>query len=196
MPHIIAGLGNPGEEYKHTRHNVGRIVLEHVRKQNGFSDWREEGKRKALAAEGVIGKHKVLFIEPNNFMNNSGKSLVPLVTSAKKAEQLVVIYDDLDLPFGTFRIVFDRGSGGHKGIESIARNIKTKAFVRIRIGICPVTPAGKPRKPKGERKVLDFIMKDFSAAELKILKKLSASVARALFTIVTEGRQQAMNRFN
>src|SRR4051812_48278934 len=98
MPYTIAGLGNPGEEYKQTRHNTGRMMLELIAKKFGFEDFKEIPKIKALTAEGKIGKDKVLLIEPNNFMNRSGASLTSLVTSKKKAEHLIVIYDDLDLP--------------------------------------------------------------------------------------------------
>ncbi|MEK7115460.1 MAG: aminoacyl-tRNA hydrolase, partial [Patescibacteria group bacterium] len=115
MNYIIAGLGNPGEEYINSRHNVGRMFVEYLRKKEGFLEWREDKKLKAATSEGKIGKGKVLLVEPNNFMNNSGKSLLPLVKNKKQAEQLVIIYDDLDLPLGTLKISFNRGSGGHRG---------------------------------------------------------------------------------
>jgi len=194
--HIIVGLGNPGEEYESTRHNAGRIFIEPFRKENDFPEWREEGKLKALVSEGKIGKEKVLLLTPNNFMNNSGKSLTTLVKSKKQAGQTIVIYDDLDLPVGTFKIAFNRGSGGHKGVESVARLIKTKEFLRIRVGICPTTPTGKLRKPKGEKAVIDFIMKKFTPDEEKKLKKAKKQVAEALETIITQGPAKAMNAFN
>ncbi|MCR4306461.1 MAG: aminoacyl-tRNA hydrolase [Candidatus Yonathbacteria bacterium] len=196
MSYIIAGLGNPGKEYKETRHNTGRIVLEYFRKKNDFPDWRADKKTRALVSEGKMGKEKVLLLMPETFMNNSGKSLAPLVTSKKKAEQLVVIYDDLDLPVGALKVSFDRGSGGHKGIESIARSIKTKGFVRIRVGISPKTASGKTQKPKGEQKVIEFILKNFKDSELEMFKKLSKKANEAISTIITEGHLVAMNRFN
>ncbi len=84
MSYVIAGLGNPGKEYENTRHNTGRIVLEYFRIKNNFSDWEEKKKAKAFYSEGKIEKSKILLMEPNNFMNNSGKSLLPIITSVKK----------------------------------------------------------------------------------------------------------------
>src|SRR5689334_5093603 len=114
MAHILVGLGNPGEEYKDTRHNVGRIMLEWFRKKNGFSDWAEDKKGKALWSEGKIGKEKVFMIEPETFMNNSGKSVGLFVKNKKDAQKCVVVYDDLDLALGSMKISYNRGSGGHK----------------------------------------------------------------------------------
>ncbi len=194
--YIIAGLGNSGEEYKNTRHNTGRIVLEYFRIKNNFSDWEEKKKGKAFHSEGKIGKSKILLVEPDNFMNNSGKSLLPVVTSIKKAEKLIVIYDDMDIPLGTFKISFNRGSGGHKGVESIIRSVKTKSFIRIRVGVAPTTPSGKIKKPKGEQKVLDFLMGDFKSKEREVLKKVSKKMGEALEMIVLEGKEKTMGKFN
>ncbi len=196
MSYTIAGLGNPGEEYKNTRHNAGRIVLEHLRKSRDFSDWKEERKWKALISAGKIGKSKVVLLEPDNFMNNSGKSIAPIVTSTKKAEKLVVVYDDIDLPLGVIKISYNRGSGGHRGVESIIKSVKTKAFVRLRVGVAQTTPTGKIKKPRGEQKVLDFLMGEFKPKELDVLKKVSKNIADALETIILEGKEKAMNMYN
>ena len=198
MKYLVVGLGNPGDEYTNTRHNVGRIILEKFANTNAdvFSEWEESGKLKALYTKGKIGKHNLELLMPETFMNKSGVSVKKIITSVKKAENLVVIYDDLDLGIGDFKISFNRGSGGHKGIESIIKNVKTKGFVRIRVGISPVTPAGKLRKPKGEKKVLDWVMKDFKKPEMEILKKLSKKTNEAIKTIINDGRVMAMNKFN
>lgn len=199
MNYIIVGLGNPGEEYKNTRHNVGRIILENFANANAsvFHEWESDKKLKALVSAGKIDKNKITLIEPETFMNNSGKSVLYAKNNNKiKPENIIIIYDDLDLPFGTFRIAFNRGSGGHKGLESIIKTIKTKEFVRIRVGVCPTTPTGKMKKPKGDKKVLDFIMKDFSKKEMDILGKLSKKVNEALVEIIEGGRVSAMNKFN
>lgn len=194
--HIIAGLGNPGEEYEGTRHNMGRIVLEHFRKKNDLPDWRADKKTRALVSEGKIGKEKVMLVEPEVFMNNSGKSLVPLIKNKKAAGKLIVIYDDLDLPLGNMKISFDRGSGGHRGLESIIRALKTRAFIRIRVGVSPATPSGKLRKPSGEKKVIDFILGKFSPKESEIFKKTSKRAAEAISAIVIEGLPKAMSEWN
>jgi PTH1 family peptidyl-tRNA hydrolase len=194
--YIIAGLGNPGEEYNDTRHNVGRIVLEDFRKKNDFPDWEEKKKGKILHTEGKIGKYKIFLVEPNNFMNNSGKSLASVVTSVRKAEQLIVVYDDIDLPLGTLKISFGRGSGGHNGVESIIKSLKTKAFIRLRIGIAPTTPSGKIKKPKGEKKVLDFLMGDFNTKEREVLKKIFKKTTQALEMIVVDVKDKATGSIN
>lgn len=194
--YIIVGLGNPGDEYVNTRHNMGRIILEHFAKKNDFYEWKDNMKLKALVSKGEVGKSKVTLVEPETFMNKSGLSIKPLIINKKKAEKLVVIYDDIDLPFGTFKISFNKGTGGHKGLESIIKQIKTKEFIRIRVGICPITPVGKLKKPKTEKKVLDLIMKDFTKNELNTIKKLSKKINEALEIIIKEGRVLAMNKFN
>ena len=195
MYHITA-LGNPGEEYKNTRHNVGRIVLEAFAKKNGFSEWIPNKKLKALSSEGKIGKEEAQLIEPETFMNKSGLSLQPIITSKKKAESLIIIHDDLDLPIGKFKISFNKSSGGHRGVESVIKAIKTEAFTRVRIGISPSTPSGKLKKPKGEKDVADFILGEFKKSEMETLKKLSKKVADALEMLILEGREKAMGEFN
>lgn len=192
----ITALGNPGEEYKNTRHNVGRIALEAFVKKNGFSEWISNKKLKALSSEGKIGKEKVQLIEPETFMNKSGISLQSIITSKKKAEELVVIHDDLDLPIGKFKISFNKSSGGHRGVESIIKAIKTEAFTRVRIGISPSTPSGKLKKPKGEKDVADFILGEFKKSEMETLKKISKKISDALEIIILEGREKAMGEFN
>jgi PTH1 family peptidyl-tRNA hydrolase len=129
-------------------------------------------------------------------MNNSGKSLAPIITSEKKAATLVVLHDDLDLPLGSHKISFGRGSGGHKGVESIIKNIKTRKFIRVRIGISPHTPAGKIKKPSDEEQVLDFIIGKIKPKELDEMKKNIKEVMTIVETIVTEGKEKAMNQFN
>jgi peptidyl-tRNA hydrolase, PTH1 family len=196
MTSIIVGLGNPGPEYEKTRHNAGRIMLEAIRKKFDFPEWESSKKYKALVSKGEIGGESVVLLAPETFMNKSGQSVAELVKSVKAAERLVVIYDELDLPMGKLKMVFNRGSGGHKGIESIVRALKTEAFVRIRIGISPATPSGKLKKPQGDEKVQDFILGSFKPAELETLKKISKKVIEAVEICVAEGREKAMNVAN
>ena len=196
MSYTIVGLGNKGEEYEITRHNVGRIMVERFRKKYDFPEWTEENRKGFLISKGKIGKHKVDLVLPELFMNKSGVAIKSLITSKKKAEQLVVVYDDIDLGFRDHKISFSRGSGGHNGIESIIKSIKTKDFIRVRVGIAPTTPSGKIRKPKGEQKVLDFLMKDFGKKEKETIPKISRIVNEILNTIIEEGRVTAMNTYN
>src|SRR5690349_6094785 len=117
--YIIAGLGNPGEEYKDTRHNVGRMMLTALAKKGDFGEFEFNKKLNALTAKGKIGKAEVMLVAPETFMNNSGLALKPLITSAKKAETLLVIYDDFQIPVGSIKMSYNRSSGGHNGLESI-----------------------------------------------------------------------------
>jgi len=196
MSYIIVGLGNPGEEYEKTRHNLGRIVLEYFRQKNDFSEWKDSKKNKGLISNGTSGKMKIILLKPETFMNKSGSSVVSLIGDKKKAEKLIVVHDDLDLAIGTFKISYNRGMGGHRGLDSILKSIKTKEFVRIRVGISQTTPTGKLKKPKGEEKILKYLMSDFSKKDWEILKEITPKIAQALETIIIAGRQKAMNMFN
>lgn len=193
---IIFGLGNPGEEYEISRHNTGRIVLENIAKANDFSDWKNDMKLKSLRANGKIGGEKFDFILPETFMNNSGQAVGPLIDSKKKLEKIVIIHDDLDLPFGSIKISFNKSAGGHNGVNSIIKKVKSQEFVRIRVGVSPTTPTGKIKKPKGEEKILKFLLGNFKDEELKTLKKLSKKIAEALVVLSADGRSKAMSLYN
>lgn len=204
MSYTIVGLGNPGEEYETTRHNVGRMLVECFRKKHDFPEWSEEKKKAKkigyVLSKGQIkgkgGKHEVTLVLPEIFMNKSGTSIKPLITSKKKAEHLVVVYDDIDVGFSEYKISFGRSSGGHRGVESIIKSIKTKDFIRVRVGIAPTTPGGKIKKPKGEKKILDFLLGNFGKKETIVFPKISKTINEILETIIQEGRVSAMNRFN
>jgi PTH1 family peptidyl-tRNA hydrolase len=196
MQYIIAGLGNPGEEYENTRHNIGRMVVEDVARVLGASDWRDDKKLRAKLTQASAGTDKVTLVLPDNYMNRSGGSLSPLITSAKAAERLIVVHDDIDLPLGTLRIVFDRGAGGHNGVLSIERSIKTRAFMRVRVGVVPTTPTGKPKKPKGEQAVYDFILKQISKKDRERIDEVVARASKAVVTILEKGKEAAMQEFN
>lgn len=193
--HYIVGLGNPGEEYRVSRHNTGRIVLAEFIKSQKIGELEFNKKLNALTAERKIKKEKVMLIFPETFMNKSGNSVKLLIKSKKAAENLIVVHDDLDIPLGKIKISFGKNSGGHRGVESIMRAIKTKDFTRIRIGISPATPKGKIKKPE-EKKVIDYILENFKPKELEILKKNSKKIVPALETIITEGLNKAMSIYN
>ncbi len=201
MTTYIVGLGNPGTEYENTRHNAGRLVLALLAKKPpegaAFEEWKADKKLVALTSKGKIGKTPVILMLPETFMNKSGNSLKSLMLTPKKTETgLIVVHDDMDLPLGTIKVSFDRGSGGHKGIESIIRTIKTKAFTRIRIGVSPTTPGGKLKKPQGEDKVVDFIVGKFKSSEEDVLKKVLKQAAAMTADLVSEGRIWVMNNYN
>jgi PTH1 family peptidyl-tRNA hydrolase len=203
MPYIIAGLGNPGEEYENTRHNTGRIVLNSIAKELGADDFSFDKKTNALVAKGKVGKDKVTFIEPETFMNNSGKALASLVKvknnaklKSKTADDLVVIYDDFQLPIGRIKISYNRSSGGHNGLGSVIKAVKTEAFIRIRVGTAAENAKGDARVPHGDEKVMKFILGKYKDDEIKEIKKAAKKAAEAVEMIVKEGREKAMSVFN
>ncbi len=195
MPYILAGLGNPGEEYINTRHNTGRIILDAVRKEFG-DDFEYNKKLNAQVAQGKVGKEKVTFIAPDTFMNLSGKAVAPLVKSIKAAGKLIVIYDDFNLPLGRIRISFNRSSGGHNGVESIIKAVKTEAFLRIRIGVAPEKANGNAKVPHGDEKIEKFILGKLKDDEIKEIKKMGKKVAEAVEMIVRESKEKAMSVYN
>ena len=160
--YIVVGLGNPTEELACTRHNTGRMAADFL-------------------AEKIRG---IKVLTPDTFMNHSGKFVVKHVKSKKAAEKLIVIYDDLDLPLGTMKISYNRGSGGHKGLESVIKALKTKEFIRIRIGI------GK------KKDVEKHILTEFKKSESEVLKKVFKKVAEAVDEIVENGYESAMTKYN
>lgn len=193
---LIVGLGNPGKEYENTRHNAGRIILEKIAKVNDFSDWKDDMKLKSLRSKGELSGEKVEFLLPNTFMNNSGNAVCGIIDDKKKLKNLVVVYDDIDLPLGSLKISYDRSSGGHNGLESVIKKVKSKEFVRIRIGVSIATPTGKLRKPKGKTAVIKFLLGSFKEDELKIIKNMSKKVAEIITMVSAEGKDKAMTLYN
>ena len=198
---FIVGLGNPGEEYINTRHNTGREAVLKLCKNLDFADFENNNKFKSLISKGKIKKELVTLILPETFMNKSGQAISyfvkPKLKTAKKGlENLIVVHDDLDLPLGTLKISYNKGTGGHRGLDSVAKAVKTLEFVRVRIGISPSTSKGRAKKPEGEQKVLDFILGKFKPAEMEILKKTFKKSSEAIQTLILDGRDRAMNRFN
>ncbi|MSR70530.1 peptidyl-tRNA hydrolase [Candidatus Kaiserbacteria bacterium] len=174
MNWIIVGLGNPDKEYEGTRHNVGKDFVEVL---------KDKLPKKAKVAE------------LNVYMNSSGGPIKKLVSSKKAAEQLVVVHDELDMPLGRVKISFGSSAGGHNGVKSIEKALKTRDYVRVRVGISPSTPSGKLKRPDAE-KITDFVLGKFKPAEQEKLKKARKVVAEALELIVTEGRETAQTQIN
>jgi len=209
---IIVGLGNPGKEYDRTRHNTGARFLEMFRKTAELPEWKFDKKCNALISSRKLKSDNLQLLLPQTFMNKSGEAVkkikdltrsnVPvqygrgLKIKDKRREipNLIVIHDDLDIPRGSYKLSFNKSSGGHKGVESIITALKTQAFARIRIGISPSTPKGIIKKPKGETAVERHILGNFSAAELTALKKLFPRIVETLSHFITEGREKAMSR--
>jgi PTH1 family peptidyl-tRNA hydrolase len=171
---LLVGLGNPDAEYKNTRHNIGKDILEDI-------------------AAKLPKKAKVA--ELNVYMNNSGGPIKKLVTSKKAAEKLIVLHDELDLPLGRVKVSFGSSAGGHNGVKSIEKALKTKDYVRIRIGISGSTPSGKLKRPAPEE-ITDFVLGKFRPLEAEKLKKVKKLVGEALELILEGGPQAAMTQIN
>jgi PTH1 family peptidyl-tRNA hydrolase len=193
---LVVGLGNPGKEYEETRHNTGWIILDYVLGKK--AEWKQGGgKTKGLFCKNEVDNKPVEFLKPLTFMNNSGSAVLCAKDYHKtQLKDIVVIYDDIDLPIGKMKISFDRSSGGHNGLESIIKKLKSREFIRIRIGISPETPSGKLRKPRGEKDVLKFLLGKYKESELSELKKISKKVSEVLIVIFTEGKDKAMSLYN
>ena len=145
---LIVGLGNPGEEYENSRHNTGWIMLDFILGKK--TEWKQSSGTKAVFFKDSIGGKPTEFVKPTTFMNNSGVVVAYVKDKHKlNLKDIVIIYDDVDLPIGSMKISYDKSSGGHNGLESIIKKLKSREFVRIRIGIAPTTPTGKMKKPKG-----------------------------------------------
>ncbi len=196
MPFVIIGLGNTGKEYEKTRHNAGRMAAEMVAKKNDFPPFVLNKTAKALVSVGEIEGEKTTIVLPETMMNLSGKSAVAFVKSVKAAKNLLVIQDELDLPLGTLKMVFERGSGGHKGVESVMRAIKTKAFARLRMGISGEGKKHQAKKPAGEEKVVKHVVGKFKPGEEAAVKKMVARAAEAARLFVTEGLEKATMEAN
>jgi len=180
---IIAGLGNPGEQFITTRHNVGFMAVDFFAKKNEFPEFGLSKKHESFISE----NKKILLAKPQTFMNKSGVALKKIVAQNKKAD-VVVIHDDMDLPLGKFKIAKNRGSAGHKGVESIIKAIGNKNLVRFRVGIQPTK--GKPPKPE------TFVIKDFTPDEQKVIKKTIKEISEALDCFIENGLDKTMNQYN
>ena len=193
MALVIVGLGNPGKEYEKTRHNAGRSAVEFIAKQSGFGDFVFNKTNNALIAKGELEDEKTVLVLPETFMNSSGKAVMAIVKTPKAAKNMLVIHDDLDLPLGTIKMVFGRGSGGHKGVESIVRAVKTKEFARIRIGISPKSGPAFAKVTAGkEEKVIKMVLGKWKPAEELVVKKVLKKVAEAVHIFATSGIESAM----
>lgn len=184
---LIVGLGNPGIEYQFTPHNLGFLTIDRIANNLGVEVKNRQGR--ALTARAVIAGQPVILAKPETFMNLSGLSVRELVAEyqADLKSDLIVIYDELDLPLGTIRIRQQGSSAGHNGMESILGALGTDEFLRIRLGIAP------------DRKVTDsvkFVLTPFRKAQLKVVDEILDSAAEAVEVIFKEGPAAAMNRFN
>ncbi len=182
---IIVGLGNPGREYKDTRHNIGYMVLEELSRRYPLE--KQDSKFDAVIGHVRIGQEKVLLVKPLTYMNLSGKSVQPLVHWYKlDLDHLMVVCDDMDLPPGTIRIRMKGGSGGQRGLNSIIDRLGTKEFARMRIGI------GRPERADA----VDWVLGRFIGNEKDDMAEAVKKAADALVKWVECGINEAMNAYN
>jgi PTH1 family peptidyl-tRNA hydrolase len=197
MKYTILGLGNPGAEYTHTPHNIGREIVEQfVKRLDKKAEWTVDKKANALLAKVSVGATNVVAALPETFMNNSGKAASALVMGPKNIANTIVVHDDLDLPLGKVKLAFNRGSGGHNGVKSVTKYFKTEEYIRLRVGVSPHTPKGVVKKPSGEDDVIDYILKPFAKKyddELKAVIKQSLTMLEA---VCEGGVQKAMTEHN
>jgi len=184
---LIVGLGNPGIEYQFTPHNLGFLAIDRIAQQCGVEVRNRQCR--ALTARAVIGSEPVLLAKPETFMNLSGISVRELVAKheLRTEADLIVIYDELDLPLGMIRIRQRGSSAGHNGMESLIGALGTQEFLRIRLGIAP------------DRKISDgvkYVLTPFRKKELKVVDEVLDTAAEAVNVILKEGPAAAMNRFN
>jgi len=183
---LIVGLGNPGGEHANNRHNVGWHIADHFVKAQG---WRFSKKQNdALVALGHIGDARVIVAKPQTFMNLSGRAVQPLARFYKAPpDRMLVIYDDLDLPFGTIRLRQKGGTGGHNGMRSIIEWLGNGDFPRLRVGI---------GRPPGRLQPTAFVLRDFNPAEQAEMPNLLDRATQAIETFIAEGLAAAMNKHN
>lgn len=183
---LIVGLGNPGKEYEASRHNIGFLVLNRLARTHGIP--LQERKYKSRWGRGEIEGHPVILAKPRTYMNSSGDAVKLLLAPfSLTANQLIVIHDDLDLPFGRIKIKEKGGNGGHKGIQSIMHAIGSGDFLRIKVGI---------GRPPGGLDAADYVLQPFDRAEKQLLGEAIALAQEALELLLKADLQAAMNRYN
>lgn len=198
---IIVGLGNPGEKYRDTRHNIGFQTLDQLLKKYESvkdSTWEDNKKTKSLLKKLEIENIPTLLAKPQTFMNNSGMGVKALLDFYKiKPEDLIVIHDELDLPLGKIQIRFGGGSAGHNGIESIIESLKTDKFLRIRMGIGkPIRINGSKFDQKRHHSIEHYVIDSFSDSEHKDVRNMIKHTQKNLELILAHGIDIYMSKFN
>ncbi|HBF37765.1 MAG TPA: aminoacyl-tRNA hydrolase [Firmicutes bacterium] len=182
----IAGLGNPGPQYQETRHNAGFLVINHLAQQIGVK--LNKSDFKSLYVKALIGEKDTMLLEPQTFMNLSGQAVSSAASYFKiPLEQLLIVYDDMDLPLGKIRFRLSGSPGGHKGLTSIIQMMGTEKIPRLRVGI---------GRPENSQTVVDYVLNSFNGAERKIFMDSIERAAIASTYFVTDGPDYVMNHFN
>lgn len=184
--YLIVGLGNPEEDYSKTRHNMGFNVVNKIAKKYGI----EINKKKfdSLYGEGIIENEKVILLKPQTYMNLSGKAIIQVVNFYKiPLENICVIYDDMDIEKGQIKIRKKGGAGSHNGMKSVVAELNSEAFARIRVGI---------GNPKFKDDSINYVIGAIPEEEVKVLDEGTTKAAEAMISILKDGIDNAMNKFN
>ena len=183
---LIVGLGNPGLQYSRNRHNVGFRCTSLLAAAHGLDFTRRQ--KRARVASGLICGHHVVLAMPQTFMNESGRSVAPLAQFYRVSQsRLLIVHDELDLPLGTLRLRPEGGSAGHKGMRSIIQHLGGQEFPRLRVGI---------GRPPGRMDPADYVLQDFSSEEGPVLEEVLERATAAIEVWLTEGIEEAMERYN
>ncbi len=187
IEYILIGLGNPGNKYINTRHNAGFLAIDYIAKKHGILINKK--KFNALCESTLINSKKILLIKPQQFMNNSGQSIVEAMKFYKiPSNKIIVILDDINLDVGTIRIRRKGSAGGHNGLKNIIDLSKKDDFIRIKIGI--------GSKPNISYNLADWVLSDFSEKEMNILKSSITNTLKSINLIVSGNIERAMNKYN
>ncbi len=183
---MIAGLGNPGRQYRGNRHNIGFMVIDHLARRLGLSFSRVQFR--ALITDGRYQDQRMILAKPQTYMNDSGKAVGALARFYKvPLDQMVLAHDDVDLPFGAIRIRPGGGSAGQKGVASVIQSLGSQDFPRMRIGV---------GRPPGEKNAAAYVLQDFDRGEDKELEEILDRAVDAILLFVTQGLDRAMNQYN
>ncbi len=183
---LVMGLGNPGEYYKMHRHNIGFIMMDRLARNLGIElDIR---KKKAVYGRGKVNKIDFLILKPLTFMNLSGEAALYIASFMKiQVSDIIAVYDDMDLPLGTFKIQIGGSDGGHNGIKSISDSLRENDFTRIRIGI---------GRPKENVSISDYVLSDFFKEERESIRLIADDIVESVKVCLFESPDMAMNKYN
>jgi len=186
---LIVGLGNPGRDYAGHRHNVGFMVVERLGSRLGIAQGQE--KFESRVGQGEVDGQRVLLLEPQTFMNDSGAAVAAAARFYKVGlDDLLVVHDELDLPFGRLQLKRGGGTGGHNGLESVVERLGEAGFARLRVGI------GKPAGPNARERVVGHVLHDFSAEQRRLLPEVVDRAVEMAESWLRLGLAEAMNRHN
>ena len=187
---LVVGLGNPGDKYSSTRHNIGFMVADEL--ANRFKGKFSSHKYRALVSEVRLGvgseAPKLIIIKPSTYMNDSGNAVAPLAKYFNTApQQIIAIHDELDIPFNAIRVKLGGGDNGHNGLKSLTQSLSTPEYFRIRVGI------GRPTTPQD---TADYVLDNFSKAERSVVPDLAMRACDAIESLVTKGLEITQQNFN